>query len=121
MSPAEHIAEEEGRKANVKAWRRSREETLHRWVAAHQVETRIAMSYEDGYRQVTEYRIPGTVKWWRDRFIEQFPSEWLIAQLAVGIIAVQPPADDPPMASWSHWGMLPLRKQNPLINLDTVC
>lgn len=95
MSPAEIIYEEERRVTATETLRAARERLLHTWIAAGQIEHTQA-SYMDGVR-VSKYRVKGGTVWFSDCLpcTKDFPSEKLIANLALGVAALCPFVDAP--------------------------
>lgn len=105
--------------------RNARYELLRGWVRDGLVEVRIA--YEPGYRRgvdITEYRVAGTDEWipahCTRTLADLFPSTLLIAKLALAIAALQPSPVVVAMACFWPANLLPLRKQDQVINMETV-
>lgn len=93
--------------------RDARYDLLRGWVRDGIVEART--KYISHGVDITEYRVASTDEWipahcTRTR-ADLFPSTLLIAKLALAIAALQP-KPGPDFASFSHRGLLPLRKHS---------
>lgn len=84
MSPAEIIAEEEARVTAAETLRQARAQTLHKWLTRGQVEYRADSP--------SHYRVHGSDEWipGGEPYHDWWPSEGLIARLALGVAALCP-------------------------------
>lgn len=102
--------------------RDAREDCLHRWVADGKVEHREHLLTDVDHTMVayvTEYRVVGAPQWHSDGQADRlFPSEKLIAKLALDIAVFAPPRNPPPQTRPQWWVSGMARTGEGFINLD---